>query len=514
MKPVDLGFNPQKFPDWRQGQKEAIDAVVGSQAFAFLLDAPPGTGKTLIGATIQKLTDQPIVYLASTKQLQAQILGDFPKETSLLMGRQNYPCALHPDDFPLVSANDCPGKCKKADLCAYQRAKFAAVQAPMAVLNYAYFLAESEMAGSFSGRIVVCDECDTLEDQLMSFISIEFTQDQLEDFRLPKPKDKDDFLSWLEWGQEALPVARAEEHSLAIEFESQGEIEELNIPLIRRIKQVEKLRTKLEQFVHDVNRNWVFYPGKTSWEFKPVWVRAYARRYFWQHAERTLCMSGTILSREYFAHTIGLNVEDTEYRAMPCLFPVQNRLIVYRPVANVVYGQVDEQKKLAQGLRDVLQEHPTEKILVHSASYPLRSFLMENLESERLITHERGNREERLETFKNSSRPLVMISPSMDRGVSLDGDLCRVVVIAKVPYPNMSDPQVKRRLASSNGDGQRWYNMKTISTVMQAAMRACRSDTDWCRIYILDQQFKRLYGANRQVFSPWFRDAIRLWKGG
>jgi Rad3-related DNA helicase len=510
MKPVDLGL-PKKFKDWRPGQLEAVEAFVNSQSFAYLLDSPPGSGKSLIGAAVQKMTGLPVVYLTSTKQLQSQILGDFLKETALIMGRSNYPCALHEDDFPLVTAADCPPDgCKKSGNCAYLIAKQVAVRSPMAVLNYAYFFAESDLAGSFSGRILICDEADTLDSQLMNFISVAVTAEQIEDFGLPWPKHKNDFNCWLEWGQGTSPLVERMHQDLVREFELEGAAAELNVPLIRQLKKVEKLKKQMDSFVHDVTANWVFYPGTTKWEFKPVWVRKYAQRALWRHARRALCMSGTILSGEYFARDIGLDPEQTTYSRLPCLFPVENRPIIYRPVANVVYGSKEvELPKLALGLQQVLDAHPDQKILVHSTSYPLRAFLMANLESDRLITHESGNREAQLERFKASSRPLVMVSPSMDRGISLDGDLCRVVVIAKVPYASLGDPQVKRRMAGGNGDGQRWYSMNTISTIIQMSMRACRSSDDWCKTYILDRQFESLYRKNIEVFPQWFKDAVR-----
>lgn len=506
MRPIDIGL-PQKFTAWRPGQEEALNGFMQSQAFAYLLESPTGSGKSLIGAAVQKMAHQPVVYLTSTKQLQAQVLGDFPDETYLLMGRQNYPCALHPDDFPLVTAADCPGKCRRFDECAYQHAKHAAVNSPMAVLNYAYFLAESELAGSFSDRILICDEVDTLQNQLENFINVDFTAEQIEDFGLPWPNDRDDFISWLEWGQVALPQVDQLYRTLNREFELEGEVAELNVPLIRQLKKIEKLKTKVESFAHDVTRNWVFYSGKSKWEFKPVWVRKYAKRAFWSNARRALCMSAFIPPD--MPYNLGLDEWPVERSQMPCLFPVQNRLIIYKPVANVIYGHDEELPKLAAGLQEILEKHRDQKILVHSTSYPLRTYLMSHLESDRLITHESGNREMQIEIFKASPRPLVMVSPSMDRGVSLDGDLCRVVVIAKVPYANLKDPQIQRRMASANGDGQRWYAMNTIATIIQACGRGVRSDTDWCTTYILDRQFQRLYGANRQAFPAWFREAIR-----
>ncbi|GAJ16294.1 unnamed protein product, partial [marine sediment metagenome] len=52
-------------------------------------------------------------------------------------------------------------------------------------------------------------------------------------------------------------------------------------------------------------------------------------------------------------------------------------------------------------------------------SYRLRDFLVKNLEQGKLITHTKWNREDKLEEFKDSPEPLVMLSPSFDRGVDL-----------------------------------------------------------------------------------------------
>jgi Rad3-related DNA helicase len=510
MRPSDLGL-PQKFKDFWPGQWEAIQGFTDSQAFAYLLDSPPGSGKTLLAAATQKVIRQPVVVLTSTKQLQAQMVADFPDRTRILMGRNNYPCALHPDEFPLVTAADCPPDgCKKSGECAYQDAKQAAARSDIAVLNYQFFLLESDLAGSFSGRILICDECDQLESHLSNFISVVITREQIEDYGLPWPKHKNEFDSWLEWGKEAYPLVEKQYRELSSEFTLEGDAAELNVPLIRQLKKVERFKGQLDSFVHDVTQNWVFYPGTSKWEFKPVWVRKYAQRALWRHARRVFCMSGTILSGELFARDIGLDPEDITYRRLPCHFPVKNRPIIYRPVANVVYSrQAEELPKLAAGVQRVLEEHPDQKILVHSTSYPLRQFLMSHLESDRLITHESGNRELQLNVFKASRRPLVMVSPSMDRGVSLNDDLCRVVIIAKVPYPSLADPQVKRRMATANGDGQRWYSTQTVSTIIQMAMRGMRSDDDWCTTVILDRQFESVYKRNILLFPQYFKDALR-----
>ena len=58
----------------------------------------------------------------------------------------------------------------------------------------------------------------------------------------------------------------------------------------------------------------------------------------------------------------------------------------------------------------------------------------------RLVQHDAAHRVSELERFKATSFPLVMVSPSMDRGVDLPGDLCRFIVVMKMPYPTWEAP--------------------------------------------------------------------------
>jgi Rad3-related DNA helicase len=132
---------------------------------------------------------------------------------------------------------------------------------------------------------------------------------------------------------------------------------------------------------------------------------------------------------------------------------------------------------------------------------------MEHLPGDRLLTHTNFNRAEMLDVFKKSQRPLVLVSPSMDRGVDLPGDECRAIIIAKVPYPDLGDPQVNKRVYAST-DGNRWYAHKAVSKIIQMAGRGVRSETDYASTYILDEQFDRLYTQYKGMFPPWFKEAI------
>ena len=95
----------------------------------------------------------------------------------------------------------------------------------------------------------------------------------------------------------------------------------------------------------------------------------------------------------------------------------------------------------------------------------------------------------------------------MDRGVDLPEEECRVVVICKMPYPDLGDTQISRRVHASK-DGDNWYAHKTISTIVQMAGRGVRSDKDFAVTYILDEQFRRVYDDHRVLFPAWFKEAV------
>jgi len=96
----------------------------------------------------------------------------------------------------------------------------------------------------------------------------------------------------------------------------------------------------------------------------------------------------------------------------------------------------------------------------------------------------------------------------MTEGVDLPDDQCRVIIIAKIPWPSLASKQISARLHSSK-DGQHWYAHRTVSTLIQASGRAQRSPEDFCEVYILDAQFTRLYNDNRALFPEWWRKSLK-----
>lgn len=511
LTPKDYSL-PDKFPAFRGGQFEVSARVAVSQKYIYMLDAPTGVGKSLIAATVQRLLGKNILYVCTTKQLQDQLLSDFPYARTL-KGRSNYPCLMYRGMFPRVTAEDCRHSeshpCDHKPACPYMIAKQEALRAPVAVLNTAYFLTEANYVGTFSGyEYVVIDEFDTTEDMLMNFIEVLITQRQLDNLRLDPPKFKTKFESWVEWSKEAVRIL--EPRLQSIERAMEGAWATVDFTLMREAKNLSRLVAKLKFFIREVDKNWVWYPSEDRWSFKPVWIAKYSHNALWKHAKKVLGMSATILDPFQVSRNIGLEVKSLDYRVLPSPFPKENRPVYYEPVASVIKKEMGVAlPALAGKIAGIMDKYKDDKILVHTVSYAVRNYLRDHLDSARTITHDSINRAEVLESYKASERPLVLLSPSMDRGVDLPDDQCRVVVIAKCPYPDLGDPQVNRRVHASV-DGNSWYAHKTVSKIIQMAGRGVRNEKDYADTYILDSKFGGLYTENKRMFPPWFKEALIL----
>lgn len=525
------------YPQWRVGQWEAIEEIIAYPGKFFLLDAPPGTGKSGIGVAVHqakipdKLServlaritgdDQPpdarCLYLTRTKQLQEQVTHDFPRARTI-KGRKNYPCAMFPGRFPEMTAEDCRGSKDCAfGTCAYKIAKSLAVTASIAVLNTAYYLTEANGPGQFSHcSLLVVDEVDSLESALTDYIQFHVSEKQVGKYGVSLPKDKDSLTSWLNWAAQINLTGQIMEMKDSLGEEANWS--DIEIGIFRRIVQAERFEAKAKMFAELVNETWLMVEGldknnSRTWTFKPVVVGDLADRFIWRHADKVLGMSGTILNPKIVGEDIG--IREHAYHVMQSQFPVEHRPIYYHPVVNLTQTTMAEELPyLAQEVGKTIDRYPDVKGLIHTASYQVRDFLIQNPKYfshrgfERIITHESHNREEQLAKFENSMEPLVMVSPSFDRGINLSDDLCRFIGICKVPYLNMGDNQVKARMKMPGG--QQWYLMKAIQTVMQMSGRAVRSPMDFSDTFIWDKQFMMLLNRTRHMIPKWWLDSLHF----
>jgi Rad3-related DNA helicase len=135
-------------------------------------------------------------------------------------------------------------------------------------------------------------------------------------------------------------------------------------------------------------------------------------------------------------------------------------------------------------------------------------FIKDNISKEnvaRLIeTGPMFDRSEILQKHSQTTKPTVLISPSLYLGVDLKDYLSRFQIIVKVPYPDLTD----RKISAMKERDPNWYNWNTILRLVQAYGRSIRSKEDFANTYILDSSISYLIRNAREMLPKWFSDAI------
>lgn len=547
---------PDQFERLRPHQDRAVSQILdwfNSGTRAVILDAPTGAGKTVIGEVVRQLWAKQTLYVCTTKTLQRQFVEDFPY-ARLIQGRANYPTFDRPELFDEqgprhVDCSDCrltfaqgpqcatceetgvaPTEeeplhcdwCHPVAACPYRRAKLEALAAPLAVANTAYFLSEANLVGRMSGRyrLVVVDEADTLESILMGFVEIGFSPRQLRQMGLSIPEKVTKPESWLEWlgraieAAESLRGARYDAWQAAYGDSEKRAAWKALQAADRLVVQAKKVRAMIEA---DPD-NWVLDDYKRqAVTFRPVDVWPYAADVFWQHADRWLLMSGTVVSAAQLAHDVGLDAAGLPWSLVQVdsQFPVERRPVHVVPRAAMSHRrEAEEAPKMVEAVCEVVSARPGVRILVHAVSYRLSERLVEELRTRfpgrRVFSYTRArDREAVLQEFKVTPGA-VLVAPSMDRGVDLPDDLCRVIVVAKVPFPNVGDKQVAAKLYGRGAVGRTWFEVQTVRTLVQMTGRGMRHRDDWVESFILDANFSNIvWRKARHLVPKWWADALR-----
>lgn len=529
----DPRFGEPPFPEWFQGfrrpQWDAIDAAHGmlaDGAKAVIVQAPTGAGKSHIGETVGRLVGGDTLYVCTTKTLQDQMVRAYPYG-QVLKGRANYqPQAGNVDawgrfrtrgDSKVTCADCTAGRedpscrwCPEPMACPYKVARAKAQAARLAILNTSYFLVDGNKGGrNFSGRdLVVADEADLLEGEVLGQVEVHISRRQAVELHLPPPERKTVESAWPPWVEgEAIPrVARRLEQLPRGRDASVAEIRERK----RLVELLERLRILAIELPEG---GWV-YDGYQQGDitFRPVKVDGWGASMLWPHGKQFLLMSASIISADELASSLGLT-EGYRFLDVPMSFPAANRPVRVVGIAeNTFKNREKAWPKMVQGVAGVMALHPDDRILVHTVSYAFAEYLMRELPPSvtdgRTVLTYKGAAERDLVLAEYLAHPgAVLLAPSMDRGVDLPGDACRVQVVVKVPFPNTADKQVNARLHSAGG--QAWYAVATARTLVQMTGRGIRGPDDHAITYILDHAFTtNVWRKSKNLLPSWWREAL------
>ena len=148
--------------------------------------------------------------------------------------------------------------------------------------------------------------------------------------------------------------------------------------------------------------------------------------------------------------------------------------------------------------------------MIHTGSFAVAKWLVTELSGKipHTITHHNPESGYKRDTVIDEFQvvdgiPKILISPSVMEGLDLKDDKGRFAIICKVPYPNLTDAWIKKRMNLSGT----WYSIQTLIGIIQGAGRTVRSADDFGHCYILDSNFSNLYNRNKSLIPKWWKDA-------
>ena len=410
--------------------------------------------------------------------------------------------------------------------CHYYHQKWISIKSSHTIYNYKYFLSDLFYSSGVNKRkLLILDEAHTLESEVSSFKNIIFSKESLVRFfpkiNLPDNKQtdvetwidfctglKDQFTSYVEKSANILGSGGNNNNGQDIHVSEKNLIDAINYEK-NLLTFLEDLRINKENWlVTNITKNEI--DNKLSRiKLEPLVVSSYFTDIF-DKGSVSLLMSATILSKENLCKAVGLKNEDVKFiRVENSDFPIKNRPIYLMNVAWLNARTMSESlPNIVKVLDNLLSVHKNDKGIIHTTSYSQVQFIKNNLSKEnlsRLIeTNPKFDRNEMILKHTQSTKPTVLISPSMFLGVDLKDDLSRFQVIVKVPYPDLTD----KKISVLKQRNPKWYEWNTILRLIQAYGRSVRNADDYANTYILDSSVSFLLKNGKEMIPKWFSEAI------
>ena len=512
----------------------------------FLLNLPVGVGKSYLALMISDWYKKNVSKMArvdiitNSKILQDQYEDTF-ESISGLRGKENYECEAYScscaqgAEFNRLNKTSC-------ESCPYSFARENYVSGGMSLTNFylyiLYAIYNPKLMENRGAKVLIVDEAHEFDDVMSDFISIKITESIVKKFNFSNEYDivktlksvssinqYVDFLKFL--NGEILSTMEDMEKGMAstprniksdkrdLKISKVLKTKNSDVKVMNLITDLKQYQLKIEVFLKEYKENpnnWVL---ESNWNEKtkqkelslePIWAYDYLDKYIFSQYDMVFLMSGTILDKNLFCQLNGLDVTKAVYYSIGSPFPLRNRPIYYMPLGKMSFkSKEDTFKRYIPYIQKLLDKYKNKKGIIHTNSFELAKWIENSIKDPRLLFHDSSNKDEILKMHMESEEPTVIVSPSMDTGVSFDNDSARFQIIAKVPYPSLASQKNKMRQAN-NPD---WYSWKTVSGLIQMSGRPVRSNMDYADTIIIDGGFGDVIKHSSQFLPDWIQEAIK-----
>lgn len=526
---------PSRFNTWRPGQVKFLDiALYGSGRFAGI-NAPTGTGKSNAAVGTALLSEGRTLILTSTKGLQDQYASQLEELTVDMRGRGNYPCRYLIDtpfsakggghrSFQSYSNTTCDkGPCRvglpcewKQGGCSYFDQLGKARSSEIVVGNYSHWLSlgrvllgsqedQEERLGSFD--TIILDEAHAAHDEIAKVMDIAIRNEELRELAVDEPSGLD-FKQWKTWAERAYARVGAKLEAVKAEARMLG----MRPDVVQKLWRFMILKSDLA-ILRMAEGSWIVLKTREGVEFKLVWAAPYAESLLYRGATKVVMMSATLSEKEMGLLGAGEGLGEDGgpvYVELPSTFPTRRcpvYLITDAPKCH--WRMSEEDKSKWRGLiREIVDNHRDRAQIVHTVSYGRMKELQEKLGWEGALTHTSRTTREVVARYNRLAdldlNPL-LLSPSLGTGYDFPYHQLENQVIAKVPYPDTSDPVTKARIE----DDEEYGPHVAVKEMVQIAGRGMRAEDDQLSTWVTDVTAKFLLWRYQHLVPKSFRMRVR-----
>lgn len=241
-------------------------------------------------------------------------------------------------------------------------------------------------------------------------------------------------------------------------------------------------------------------------------------KYLLSSADNNVLVSATIGNKDVFINNISENNINKNndncskfiYNEVPSTFDFTNSP-VYAFTQNKLSFKTKNQvlPKMLVNVEKLLNTFDKYHGVIQTGSYEIMNYIYDNIDnkykSRLFIYNDSKEKSNIINQFKQTDNA-VLIGPSLYEGIDLPDEMCRFIIIMKVPYPSLADELVKRKMELYNG----WYESQTSNFIIQGIGRGIRNQKDWCQTFILDGNFINLYRNTNNQYSNYIKKRIQF----
>lgn len=576
------GLLAQKIPTFRARAAQQRMAAAVSEALkspqTWLIEAGTGTGKTYAYLLPALMSGRKVLISTGTKNLQDQLyLRDLPKvihalglsvKVSLLKGRSNYVCLHRLDQQASDSrierlrqwvlttshgeighapvsvdaalghkvtstADNCLGsKCGLLNDCFVAKARRAAVQSDIVIVNHHLLLADFRLKDEGFGEIlpsveaVIVDEAHQLPDLASQFFGVRVSTRQIEHWladtqseidrlrdlpteldaavqsvlaasqSLPRTLGRQDWPPSLDLAALIDPISAL--HTALKVWESRS------LDLAALVSRGADYLTRLQRLITPRADDIRWLEGQTggvlALNLTPLQAADDFKRIM---GERSwVFTSATLADFGHFQRQLGIEKPQTLQLASPFDYPRQARL--YLPTGLPDPNQPDYLEAIAALARDLVQASRGGAFLLCTSHRAVTLLAQRLRDLPEVLVQGQRPKNELLQQFAHSGHALLIATASFWEGVDVPGQALRLVIIDRIPFTPPGDPVLEARQKAIRADGGDPFNQeqlpRALMALRQGVGRLIRTETDRGLLVLADPRLQhKAYG--RQLLS-------------